>query len=243
MTYRKVNVVMLGFDNGIRIGRAVDRFFDETDFSGLDVDFYLIAVGYPLPTPLLNSMELEMIARDNSINLVVMDNLGQDGNLLKAHELLGSDAPMICYDADTRPNKPSWLKDALDVMDADPHCGFVTINCSRTDNALCQQTEHSMVAGVQVAKLRWPGGWPMLLFSSRFPWHQMRKSHSFYGGTEGNILNALKAEYMHGYMLRQHDDLQDTEDRDAEYTAWKHYAIVRPDAKSLADWLKDQHTA
>jgi hypothetical protein len=83
----------------------------------------------------------------------------------------------------------------------------------------------------------------MLMFSRHFPWHHFGKTFSFYGGTEGNILDALNKSQMHGYMMREHDDMQDTDDRDHEYTAWKHYAITRPDAKSLADWLKDQHTA
>ena len=241
----KIGIVMLGFDNGVRIERAIERFYSETNLKDINVDFYLFALGYPIPTPETNFIELQMIASKRSINLCVMPNQGQDGNLIQAHKMLASKSydAIVCYDADTKPDRSTWLSDALDVMAHDSKCGFVTINCSRTDNALCQQTEHLDVAGVKCAKLIWPGGWPMLMFARTFPWRLFRKTFSYYGGTEGNILDALNKAKMHGYMLREHDDLQDLEDRDAEYLAWKHYAIVRPEAMSLADWLQDQHTA
>ena len=242
----KIAVSMLGFDNGVRIERALERFYRETDLPyEIEIDFYLFALGYPIPTPETNFIELQMLASRHNINLCVMHNAGQDGNLIQVQKLLASKSydALVFYDADTKPNRSSWLTDALDVMAHDDKCGFVTINCSMTDNALCQQTEHLDVSGVKCARLRWPGGWPMLMFSRHFPWHHFGKTFSFYGGTEGNILDALNKSQMHGYMMREHDDMQDTDDRDHEYTAWKHYAITRPDAKSLADWLKDQHTA
>jgi hypothetical protein len=242
----KIAVCLLGFDNGVRIERAIERFYTETHLPAeIEIDFYLFALGYPIPTPETNFIELEMLASRHNINLCVMNNAGQDGNIIQVHKMLESESldAIIFYDADTKPNKPTWLTDALDVMAHDDKCGFVTINCSITDNALCQQTEHRDVSGVKCARLKWPGGWPMLMFSRHFPWQHFGKTFSYYGGTEGNILDALTANKMHGYMMRDHDDSRDTEDMDPEYIAWKKYAIVRPDAKSLADWMKDQHTA
>jgi len=232
----KIAVCMLAFDNGVRIDRAIERFYAETDLpSEIEIDFYLFALGYPIPTPETNYLELQMLASKHNVNLCVMENQGQDGNIIQVHKMLASQAhdAIVFYDADTRPNKRSWLTDALDVMAHDDKCGFVTINCSRTDNALCQQTEHLDVSGVKCAKLIWPGGWPMLMFASRFSWQHFNKTFSYYGGTEGNILDALNKSQMHGYMLREHDDLQDLDDRDGEYLAWKHYAIVKPVARLI----------
>ncbi len=237
----KVAVITLAFDNLERVDRALGRFKQETDLTGLDVEHFVLSISYPLPSHKTHEDGLIKLCDKHQCFFIKTPNLGQDGNIRNIENLITINRfDVICfYDPDTRPRKPSWLKDAGAILIATKECDFVTINCRITDNALCQQTERLEIEGIPVARLSWPGGWPMFIMSPRFWTTKFHKTFSFYGGSEANILNALKDAGKYGVMMTEHDDARDTEGIDLDYLSWKYYAIHRKDALSFDEWLRE----
>ena len=80
----------------------------------------------------------------------------------------------------------------------------------------------------------------MFIMSPEFWDTSFQPTHSYYGGSEPNILEALRKSGHIGVMMRTHNDSRDLQHIDAEYVAWKHYAIDKTKALSFEDWLKEK---
>lgn len=234
----KIAVCILAYDNWQRVNATMERFVKETDTTGLDISRYVFYVGYPLPSTRENFDNIMTASKMHQWKLCVMDNKGQDGNIRQMAEMLNGKADIfVPYDTDVAPRDPMWLKDAIKVFEADAKCAAVTMNCKITDDALCQQRHHDDVGGVPVKELIWPGGWPITMMRMSWLIQGYEQWHSYYGGTEGAILKAIRERDMIGYMLTNHDDGRCLNGQDVEYQHWKAYAIAKPDAKSFEEWL------
>jgi hypothetical protein len=242
--YMKLAICILAYDNGPRVVATMKRFFDETDTEGLDLDCYVFVVPYPLPDKITNFQTIRKAAANTPWLITWMTNDGQDANIRKMAAFLdsvGSYDIFVPYDTDVAPRSRAWLQDAVKVFAADKKCGAVTMNCSVTDNALCQQRGVEPVGGVRVAKLMWPGGWPITMMRMSFLLGGYEQWHSYYGGTEGAILKALNERGFTHYMMRDHDDARYMTGQDPEYHQWKVYAISRPTALSFEEWLEEKN--
>ena len=65
-------------------------------------------------------------------------------------------------------------------------------------------------------------------------------SHDYYGGTEGDILNALSSTDRSGLMFEEIEDITNIDNFDVEYIAWKAETIRIPKGSQLdfVDWLE-----
>lgn len=238
---KKISIIICAFDNHKRVARALKR-LDSFDLTGFETMLYIFNPGYPLPSLHENKAALIELADKHCAYYQDIENKGQVGNFKQISEKIKHDGSEIYYflDTDHNPDKPTFLQDAFNVMQAEPLCDFITINCSRTDNSAQHQKPPCQIASISVRRLCWHGGYPLFIFRRRFVEDYPAPIHSFYGGDEFLILEKLKRDYRLGYMLDEHDDLQDIEGVDESYKAWKHYAIDKPLAASFAKWLESQ---
>lgn len=239
-----IQVIILGYDTLARCGRTIQRFHDETDTAGLDFRITLVDAKYP-ETGKLPDAFFEL-ATDFQISLITLNcNYGQDGNYnaIKRVMQFHDDDFIVYYDTDVAPKNPAWLKDTLKVF-TKADAGFVCMNCSCTDNALANQGESSIIDSVTVREICWPGGWPNGVWRGKFlNTATLHQSHPFYGGSEGNILNALRANDYKGYMLSDHDDARDLTGQEGAYQLWKAEMIVKHDQVDYETWLKAHESA
>lgn len=234
-----IQVIILGYDNLYRCGRTIDRFHNETDIEGLAVFVTLVDAKYPEPHKLVTSFR--HLARSRHVDLITLEkNYGQDGNYNKLKEIMGflDEDIIVYYDTDVAPKKPSWLKDALKVFE-NPEAGYVSMDCSCTDRTLLNQGAPSIIGGVPVREICWPGGIPIGIWRGAFVNRaKLHQSHPFYGGTEGNILNALRESGYKGYMMEEHDDGRDLVGQEGAYQLWKAEMIVKLEQQDFREWLK-----
>jgi hypothetical protein len=240
---KKISIVICAFDNWKRVERALRR-LDSFDLDGFERMLYIFNPGYPLPSKQENKAALLELADKHCAYYQDIENRGQVGNFRQIAEQIKTDGSEIYYflDTDHNPDKPTFLQDAFTVMTAEPLCDFVTINCSRTDNSAQHQKEPTKLGGITVRRLSWHGGYPLFIFRRRFVEDYPMPIHNFYGGDEYLILEKLKRDYKLGYMMSEHDDVQDTVGVDADYVAWKRYAIDKEQAISFAEYLERRNS-
>lgn len=237
-----VHVYTVGFDTPERIRRTLRRFRDETEVT-TRVRYTLISCRYPLPNPDANEQECIKIAEDFGVNLMILPkNNGQDGNFLEivnaeSHKISDSDL-VVFYDTDVRPNKNTWLKDAIEVFKHCPEAGYLNMDCSCTDAHAKNQGEHREYGGIRCRVLCWPGGFSTGIYRGSFFKKGIIQSHPYYGGTEKNILDSLARSKMIGLTTIDHDDLRDVEGWHGAYQEWKKEMIVKHAQTDFEQWCR-----
>lgn len=95
-------------------------------------------------------------------------------------------------------------------------------------------------SGIKYRELNPSGGWPMALWSGRFiqDMRPLDQTHSFYGGTEMNIFNALVRSNHIGLMLEDYEDKMISVDCDKEYIIWKAISINSQIHEDFEEWLE-----
>lgn len=238
-----IHVYHTGFDTPERVHRTINRFRSETDYVGLEVRQTLISARYPLPDANNNEETLREMAYTMQTNFIQLPkNYGQDGNFLEIVNLesnrIADNDIVVFYDTDNRPDKNTWLKDALEVFKLCPDAGFLCMNCSCTDNHVKNQGDVKIYGNVTCRVLCWPGGFPTGIYRGVFFKKGITKTRPYYGGTEYNILQSLRSHRMIGLVTVDHDDLRDVEGWDPEYCAWKSETIVKHEQLDFEEWLR-----
>lgn len=244
-----IQVLTIGFDTPQRTLNTVKRFFKETDVEGLNYTYTVVDARYPNPDQAGNSLTLffslmqENLSRSFPVDIgyLLLDrNAGQDGNYDTLSKICSyGDEDVICfYDTDVSHNKRHWLKD-MNLVLSDPLVGFITTNCGVTDDALSHQGERKCINSVHVRELCWPGGWSTSSWKGYVFRKGLNKTHEYYGGTEGTILNLVRSTGLKGYMLCDHDDVRCLEGMDVIYQQWKAHVIGTPGRQiSFEDYIK-----
>jgi hypothetical protein len=233
-------VLFLSYCTETQAHETFHRFHARTDCPR-DTRLLLFDPRYPMTTVRGKAA----CAREHGAAYVdVGGNFGQDGNLIfMASYMRRKIAPgdvVVVFDHDHLPRSRSWLKACIDVISAEPHAAYV-IPRRDPEWVFENQERHADVAGHRVRKLTWPGGWSMTVmkgdFFNQLP-ETLRPSHSCYGGTEGNLLQAWTGLGMIGLMMEDYWDDMTDEGVEAGYILWKLEVIAHPGEQLTYDeWL------
>jgi len=235
----KIAICILGYDNHKRVTATMQRFAQETNIDGLNIEKYMFHVPYPKPSLDENQKETLYSAGKYGWKWCYMTNDGQDRNLMKMAQCLKDTGCgiFVPYDCDVRPDNDNWLQDTVKIFEADSKVGAVIMNTKCTDNSLQHQRLREPIAGVPVRNVVWHGGFGMTMMRMTWLLNGYKAYHSFYGGTEYAILESLKNAGLDAVMLENHDDIRYMDGQDPEYAQWKHYSLPKADAVSFEDWL------
>lgn len=199
--------------------------------------------------PLGDAKTRKLLCEQHAFSYVdLCKNQGQDGNFKAMARWMRmiveiKDDDVVCiWDPDNLPSTTTMLYLAQEIFKADAEVGFL-VPRREPEWVYNNQGQEIKIAGQRVRELTWPGGWPMSLFAGRFfrrlP-ELLQQSHEFYGGTEGNVLNALKRAGLKGYMFTDISDHMTSVEFDGAYIAWKQQVITQSGKQiSFDDWLKE----
>ena len=234
-------VLLNCFNNERALAASLERFSAKTDLEGLAWRGVVFDSQYPLTHRWQLKETTQAVGRGKWAYVDLQQNRGQSGNFPLIRDYVMAVAEpgdvMVFWDCDHNPEDPRWLKAQLDVLGCDPQCGFLTL--SHWDAQMyANQGAETVVGGVTVKELCWPGGWPGGTFTCEFAEICELDVWAIYGATERNILDALRRNGLRGYMLSMRD-LGTQDAFDPEYTAWKQSEIGKPLGEGLhfGEWL------
>lgn len=239
-----LKIVILGFNNPTVIEETFQRFFELTDLEGLDYELIFVDCCYPLPDRQQNkNIYKAQCFKYKATYLPLIRNFGQDGNYNKIFfsPWINDDTLLLFFDPDNKPQNKSYLK-TLIKLQVETNAGYITLHRHHPhfDMRRAQGNLQVSERGIKYRPLRNTGGWPMALWSGEFikkmrPLHQ---SHSFYGGTENNIWDALQRTNCPGLMLEDEEDLMISTNNDKEYIIWKAIVINSTEHLDFEEWLQ-----
>ena len=239
-----IYVAVMGFNNPKVINGTFERFENLTDYTGLNLVKIFYDCHYPLPNKVDNKVEYKKACEKYGWEYRALEkNFGQDGNINKIFEDLKLEDQdlLLFWDPDNYPAKNTYLKNLVTHISAHPEVGYCTLWREHPEFDM-RGTQGVLIE--EVPRFRYiiggPGGWPMAIWRAEFMKKAggLHQTHSYYGGTEGNILMALRRAGMCGTMLEDEQDLMICVDNDQFYIAWKHIVInhlVHPD---FEEWLQ-----
>lgn len=240
---KQIKVVILGFNNPTVIDETFKRFYELTDLEGLDYELIFVDCCYPLPDRQENKNQFKaQCFTYKATYLPMIRNFGQDGNYNRVFHQPWIDGHtlLLFFDPDNKPQNKSYLKQAIKLQE-ETDAGYITLHRFHPafDMRSCQGPLQISPSGINYRSLRNTGGWPMALWSGEFikkmrPLHQ---SHSFYGGTENNIWEALQRTNSPGVMLENEEDLMISTGHDKEYIIWKAIVINSTHHEDFEEWL------
>jgi hypothetical protein len=247
---RKVFVIQLGFNNPTVIAKSMERFAKQTETTGLDITYWFYDALYPLPSPSKNRKDLEEACKYYGWEYRRLDkNEGQNGNLNTIFSSLKIHAKpedlVAFWEPDSDVQQRDWLYACYKTtLDKSFHnIGFVTPH-RRPEWVLNNQGQRLKIAGYNCRHLTWPGGWPMGIYTYGFiqDMQSLHMSHEYYGGTEGNILNALNNTNHVGLMFEDIEDRMNIDHFDPAYISWKAETIRLHKGSQLdfKDWLNQR---
>ncbi len=239
----EVKIVILGFNNPKVIEDTFTRLFEHTDLSGVPHEIILVDCCYPLPNRAENKQKLKRICeRTGATYLPLIKNFGQDGNYNKVffQAFVNPDTLLLYFDPDNLPERKDYLKTAIRLQE-ETQAGYITLHRHHPqfDMRTCQGPLTISPSGIRYRNLHNTGGWPMALWSGDFitKMRPMVQSHSYYGGTENNIYEALKRTGFQGIMLEDYEDKMISCGHDKEYVIWKAIVINSQQHEDFEEWL------
>lgn len=255
-----------------RVFKAGMAELDRTaDLAGIDAQHWLLWQHYPLggaeteaaaiayvsaaatkpdePDPFIDYAGLPgQVRAGNRILLDAGRNLGtHDGlNYMVAQLDLQDDDVVLCFDADEKPLREGWAQAMVEVLKADPTCGWLSLMSPPASEYMDSHgAADKEVAGY---RLRVPGyslintvvGWSGRAIKAM---GKFTEPHGFYGGFEGAMMPPTMAAgywigWLRDYWVAPLHDLHEP-----EYQLYKrhHVGFEQPTFPgSFADWCRSR---
>ena len=239
----QLKIIILGFNNPTVIAETFSRFYQLTDTDNLNYELIFVDCCYPLPDREQNKETFKQLCVAHSATYMpLLRNYGQDGNYNKIffQPWMTDDTLILFFDPDNYPEKTSYLKSAIQLQQ-ETQAGYITLHRHHPqfDMRTSQKQLQISPSGIRYRELNFTGGWPMALWSGSWilKMRPLIQSHSYYGGTEANIYEALKRTNTPGLMLEDFEDKMISAGCDKEYIIWKAIVINSEEHPDFEEWL------